>query len=870
LAIPEGSRIGGFEVLAPLGAGGMGEVYRARDSKLGREVAIKVLPEDVAKHPERVARFEREARLLAAVNHPNIAAIYGLEEQSGALFLVMELVPGQTIDEMLVRGPLAVGQALEIARQIASALDAAHEKGIVHRDLKPSNVKVTPGGLVKVLDFGLAKALASEDSDAHMSKSPTLPADNVTAQGIVMGTVAYMSPEQARGRLVDKRTDIWAFGCVLFEMLTGRPAFGGETVTDSLASIVTRDPDWERLPPETPEPIRALLDRCLQKDAAQRLRDIGDARIEIQAVQTEASGSAPRSAFLKKRRRRMPWRALIAAAGIVTAVAAGVAFWNRPAKPIPASIPERKYVAVLPFRDLSGSEDGKLVGEGMVDTVSARLGDRSGVQVISSLSTIEAAARESDPFRAARSLGANLVLRGSVQRSGDRVRITYTVWNVENQAQVAGGTLDGSAADLFDLQDQLVAQVSSALSLPASRRARPPSSGLETASQQERYLRAIGHLQHYNTPASVDAAVDLLKTLAVEVPASPIVQAALGRADLEKFSLTHDPEWITRAAAACGKAQEASPDFPEVEITVGRLRTLGGKPKEAIAAFRAALAKDPDSFEALLGLAGAYDASGNFTDAQSTYRQAIDLQPSYFGGYSKLAGFYFGHGKYREASRMFRRVTELSPDNAIAWSNLGGTYQLAGEFDQALEAYHRSLDLEPTGFAYSNVGTAEFYLGHYQKAAEAFERAVKLMPDLYRIWANLGDADRWAPGLRAGSESAYEKAIALCRRELALNSSDALVRAVLASSLAKIGKLGDAETEIEIAVQGGTENPDVEYHAAVVAAIGHKNAEATRWIRRAIAAGYPSVLIGRDPEFRELRNEKGFQDAVGAKGRADL
>ncbi len=299
MTLAPGTRLGPYEVLGPLGAGGMGEVYRARDTRLGRDVAIKLLPAEVAQDAERLARFRREAHLLASLNHPHIAAVHGLEELDGKLLLILELVEGEDLAERLKRGAIHVDEALGIAKQIAEALEEAHEKGIVHRDLKPANIKLTPEGKAKVLDFGLAKAYAS-DADSgktDVSHSPTLTRAGTEA-GVILGTAAYMSPEQARGKPVDKRADIWAFGVVLFEMLTGKRLFHGETVSDTLAAVLKTDPDWGLLPAETPPRVRALLRRCLTRDPRQRLRDIGDARIEIETSAAEpATGSVARTPF---------------------------------------------------------------------------------------------------------------------------------------------------------------------------------------------------------------------------------------------------------------------------------------------------------------------------------------------------------------------------------------------------------------------------------------------------------------------------------------------------------------------------------------------------------------------------------------------
>jgi len=287
MSLVPGTRFGPYEVLAPLGAGGMGEVYSARDTKLDRAVALKVLPAAFARDAERVARFRREAYILASLNHPHIGAIHGVEESGDTRALVLELVEGPTLMDRLTHGPLPLDEALAIARQIADALEAAHALGIVHRDLKPSNVKVREDGTVKVLDFGLAKAMEPEATASDLMSSPTQPAGGTTRAGVILGTAPYMSPEQARGKPVDKRTDIWSFGCMLFEMLTGRLAFAGETTTDVLTAVIAREPDWEALSRVAPTRIRGLVRRCLRKDPRERLRDIGDARIEIDEAERE-------------------------------------------------------------------------------------------------------------------------------------------------------------------------------------------------------------------------------------------------------------------------------------------------------------------------------------------------------------------------------------------------------------------------------------------------------------------------------------------------------------------------------------------------------------------------------------------------------
>ena len=311
---PGTSLAGRYEIIEELGKGGMGEVYLAEDTNLKRQVAIKVLPQEFALDKERLARFDREARVLASLNHPNIATIYGLEKVDGQQLLVMELVEGETLAERIKKGPLSVEEALEVCRQIAEGLESAHEKGIIHRDLKPANLKVTLEGKVKILDFGLAKAFHEEPEVIDLSKSPTL-TDQMTQPGIILGTAAYMSPEQAKGKAVDKRTDIWAFGCILYECLTGRRAFKGETISEMLASILKDEPDWEALPFNLIPSVRHLLKRCMRKEPQQRLQSTGDARVELTDILDGVEPLETSVPALKDRRSRLWW--FVAGLGLI-------------------------------------------------------------------------------------------------------------------------------------------------------------------------------------------------------------------------------------------------------------------------------------------------------------------------------------------------------------------------------------------------------------------------------------------------------------------------------------------------------------------------------------------------------------------------
>jgi serine/threonine-protein kinase len=365
MTMSSGTRIGAYEVIESLGAGGMGEVYSARDTRLDRIVAIKILPDAFAHDPDRLARFEREAKMLAALNHPNIASIYGVEEGAGRHALVLELVDGPTLAERIAQGPIPIDEALAIAGQIIDALEAAHEAGVIHRDLKPGNIKVRPDGAVKVLDFGLAKLGADAASSTSilggMSLSPTISTPAMTGFGIILGTAVYMSPEQARGKAVDKRADIWSFGCVLYEMLTSRRAFDGEDVTETVGAVIHKEPAWNLLPPTTPAAVRVALQRCLEKNPKQRIRDVGDVRLALRGAFDAPAATAPNAqpAVAPKPlwRRALP----VGAAAIIAGVVAGLGAWVVATRNERPPAPSR-FTLTLPPSDQLPAAAGTLVG----------------------------------------------------------------------------------------------------------------------------------------------------------------------------------------------------------------------------------------------------------------------------------------------------------------------------------------------------------------------------------------------------------------------------------------------------------------------------------------------------------------------------
>ncbi len=500
MALAAGTQLGPYEILAPLGAGGMGQVYRARDTRLGREVAVKVLHDEVAADPERLARFEREARLLAALNHPNIATIHGLEEFYGAKFLVMELVPGETLADRLAAEPLPLAEALGVCRQIAEALEAAHEQGIIHRDLKPANVKVTPAGKVKVLDFGLAKAVAVEL--VTVPGTAQTESYEVTREGAILGSPAYMSPEQARGQSLDRRTDIWSFGCILFECLSGHRPFTGVTVADTLAAILEREPAWALLPASIPARVKLLLQRCLRKDPNRRLKDIGEARLELEetlagppevlpathdaypslkGVSTAPGASmtiTPRWFRSKKGRRWLELLAVLALGILVGGIALFYALRNGTMTMMGANKPS---VAVLPFTTSATPEENNLAHE-LIARITNQLSEKSDLKV-SSRAAVAKFGQESSSYQPqvwGSMLSVKTVLTGRIVKHNNpsRYRLLVELVDVNTGTLLWGGQFDVSAsgddtsANAGMVAREIVDQVHSKLTggpAPASR-----------------------------------------------------------------------------------------------------------------------------------------------------------------------------------------------------------------------------------------------------------------------------------------------------------------------------------------------------------------------------------------------------------------
>ena len=852
MQLSPGDRIGNYEILRPLGAGGMGEVYCARDAKLGREVALKILPAELSASPEALRRFETEARAASALNHPNIVTIYEINQSEDFAWIAMELVDGEDLRTILGREPITLKNALRIATKIADGLAAAHDRGIVHRDLKPDNVMVTAEGFVKILDFGLAKQMRTLASD-----DTTMPH---TSPGTIFGTVGYMSPEQATGREMGPRSDQFSFGVMLYEMITRARPFERESRTETLAAILRDDPPP---PSAVNEAISRDLDRIVSRCLAKRPRDrygsTRDLARDLREVRDSFTQSTverrPFSAPYRAAKKIRPLHWMVAAIVVLAAGLAGYVMWARrdAAHQITA-------VAVQPFRDLGATSEGRVFADGISEMVATRLAQARELRVATPFDG--APIREDDAVAAiGKRTGANAVVRGTVQRDGGNVRVTVTLVDARNGRTLAASTATRPATDLFALQDVVAEDLLRALGREAPARA-PLAAAVLGADDQRRFTEAVGLLQRVRDERSVDRAITSLESILRNSRESGPVNALLARALLYKSNLARRPALIEQATVYASRGVALSGNDPETHITLGQLQNASGRHADAVKSFERALALRPQNTDAFIGLADAYDKQGRGAEAEQMYQKVLAVRPDETGALSRYGSFCYRQGRYEDAVRNFRKTVELVPDLAQAHSNLGGALQQLGRYDAALLAYQKSLSISPNAPGFSNMGALQFSLGRYEDARQSFLRATQLAPDDFLIWANLGDACRWVPGAREHANSAYARAIAGARSDLETNPNNAHTRSVLAACLAKSGNPDEGAREIRRALEIDPTRASALYNAALVALLRGRSDSALSWLERAVANGYSVEELQRDPELKALRPLPSFGKAV--------
>ena len=677
-----GARLGPYEVTGSLGAGGMGEVYRARDTRLKRDVALKILPASFDTDAVRLARFQREAEVLASLNHPHIAGIYGYEDSGSTQALVLELVEGETLQQRIARGAIPLRDALPLAGQIAAALEVAHQRGIIHRDLKPANIKITPDGTVKVLDFGLAKLA---EPSAHAGGSSEISTTELSTPGVAIGTAAYMSPEQARGDEVDRRSDIWAFGCVLFEMLSGQRAFKGRGITETLAQVLTSTPDWSLLPADLPRAIRMLLERCLEKDRDRRLPEMNAAKQALATMGTSLEGLSMGKGT--DATSLLPW---IGGAAVVVALVVGLLQWT-PWKRQASSGTAEASVAVLPFASFSQSKDDEYFADGLTEEVIHSLAQVPDLKVAARTSVFYFKGKNEDLRDVGRRLGVSHVIEGSVRREGDRMRMVTQLIKVDDGFQLWSRTYERKVADTFAVQAEIAMAVADALQLKLAlapdgptRERDPAAVNLELTARA--LTRSLGREE-------ITTARERFRQLTELEPNNAKAWAGFAQAStllMQQYAALSYEEATTQATSAVDKALKLDPNSVDAWLAKGWLDYMiyfrGGDERRAAsadAAFRRALTIDPKNTEVLVYHAALLNALGRVDDAVSSVRRALELDPL-----NRVAKLMYGagltsQGKNEEAERQYRSIIELYPDFPDPKTNLGSLLVAQGRLAEA-------------------------------------------------------------------------------------------------------------------------------------------------------------------------------------------
>jgi eukaryotic-like serine/threonine-protein kinase len=855
-----GRMLGHFRLIEEIGAGGMGIVYRARDTRLERDVAVKVLNLKTLSSDSARKRFRHEALILSRLNHPNIESVYDFHSEQGIDYLVMEYVPGVSLNERLEKGPLPERELLEVGIQLARGLTAAHAQRIIHRDLKPGNLKLTPDNVLKILDFGLAQ-LCTLPEDETVSET-------VAVQSPAAGTPAYLSPEQLDGKEPDTRSDIYSAGAVLYELATRSRPFPhkGQLLADAILHSL---PPAPRLKNKDISPdMEAVILKCLEKDPKMRYQSANELLEDLKEL---ARGSGPHRLVAVQPSSSWPSkRWLFVGLALMVLLLAAVALRSKVVgwlgRKEPSLRQQQKIMAVLPIDAVGQDPATSALGLGLTETVTAKLAqasDSDAIQVVSPRDLRDQGVKTAEDAR--REFGTDFVLESSLQRSGQTIRINCYLVDSKTHRQLAAKTIEAQAGDPFGLQDRVV---SAALDMLPSQ-IKPEERLRLNVTQDtqppvyEAYIRGRGYLQEYEKPENIDSAIAEFETATRIDPNYAPAYAGLGEAYWIGYQqLNQAKEWLTRAAANCRKALVLDPRLAAGHTCLGNISFATGEYEEAVRQYKYALDLDPNSDYALGQLADAYQKIGKPAAAEAAYRQAISLRPNYWGLYSGLGVFYGGEARYTEAGDMFKKVTELAPDNYRGYSNLGGIYVYQGRYSDAIDVLKRSIELRPNRDAYANLGAAYFWLHQFANAVKVCQQALELDNRDPLSWGNLADALYWSPGRRAEALTAYQKAVSLARAKLEVNPRDAVATAYVAEYSAMLDHKEPAIANAQRALALAPEDPEVMFRVALVYNHFGDKRDALSWLQKSAKAGFSPANIRDTPDFNGLRDSPEFRALV--------
>lgn len=843
----------------------MGVVYKAEDTKLKRTVALKFIVPSVLGSEEERKRFTHEAQAAAALSHPHISTIYEIDEAKGKTFIAMEYIEGKSLKEKIKLAPFRLGEVLDTTIQIAEGLQEAHERKIIHRDIKSSNIMLTEKGQAKIMDFGLAKSAEG----TKLTKTAT-----------VMGTVAYMSPEQAYGEKMDHRSDIWSLGVVLYEMITGQLPFKGDHEQLVLYSILNTNPEpVTSLRSGVPLELERMVNKCLEKDPNERCQTAADLKADLLRLKQELSTGVtaiPTTTMVAPRpfSRLLPRIAIPLSMVILVLLLLLI---------VPSTrhtllgwlgiqtMPAEMGLAVLPFTIMSSESTDQAFCDGLVEILTSKLTQLERFQeslwVVPSSEVRDQGI--TSPSKARLSLGATLVITQSWQRINDKVLLTLNLIETKKPRVLRSRDIKVPISDVSTLQDDVILKVAKMLDVELHPQTLEvlTAGGTAVPEASEFYLRGRGYLGRYEDEINVDAAIGLFR-LAIEKDSSyALAYAGLGEAYWRMWELTKDPNCVKQAQSYCNRAIQLSEILaPPVHITLGIIHRDTGKHEESVKEFQKALQLDPENSDAYRELAWAYEKLGRLEEAEAAYKKAIELKPDYWAGYNYLGAFYYDQARYSETEKTWLKVIELTPDNVRGYSNLGALYVKMGQADQAIVMLKKSLDLKPSWRAASNIGTLYFFQGKYTLAMHMFEKAIELGVNNYLVWGNLADTYRYTPGYQEKAEEAFQQAIQLAEKELEINPKESKTLARLARYYALIGNKKRAFSEISKAQEFAPDNVEVLQVSIRVYELVNQREQALQALEDYLKRGGSMEEIQKDPDLSEFRRDLRYQQLVKRKG----
>jgi serine/threonine-protein kinase len=763
-------------------------------------------------------------------------------------------------------GPFPLERTLKIAKQLCEALDAAHSEGVVHRDFKPQNVLVGKDDHVYVSDFGLATSFET----AKMG---------MTRTGAVMGTPRYMSPEQVEGKEVDSRCDLYALGLVLYEMVTGATPFSGESTWQLMYQRVQVLPkDVKLVNPALPDYVARVIMHCLQKDPANRYQSAKEILADLDAGRSPTLTAVPSTSRTVQINLPVVEKRWWYAAGAGMLLLVGLFFaipktrhWVFGGPTAGTSAPDSngvlsearaKFVAVLPFRVLGDQSSLGYVADGLVEAVSAKLFQLKDVRLASST-----AAAKTDPkaplSKVAKELGVNLIVHGTVQGSGDNLRVTINLDNVAENRLVWSQEFAGVTGDLLTIEDHIYAQLLDALALKPSNEelARATSHPTENVEAYELYLKGRRAMRGQQDVNNIKEAIGFYEEALKKDQTFALAYAGIADATLVMYSQKKDSFWTQKALGAAQQAQRLNDNLPEVHFSLGNVYTASGKRVEAIAELKRALDLAPNSDDGYRAIGKAYLTLGQKGLGLQAYQKAVEINPYYWVNYNSIGTAYSELGQYEEALGAFRKMIELEPDNSFGYLNVGAVYFQQGKYNECIPLFQKALQIQPDYMTYSNLGTAYFYLKRYTDSVPMFEKAVELNPNDGLLIGNLADAYRWS-GQQDKAKATYDRAIALAFSELQVNPRAANVMDQLSLYYAKKGNPTQALDFIHRARSIKPLDINILYDEAVVYALTGRSTEALNTLREALQKGYSVQEAKNDPELATLQSRPEFAKLV--------